>query len=66
MHTRATLRVRFGVFEFDLRAGELREGNRKVRLQEQPFQILRMLVEGRGETVTRDEIKTRPGAGRPG
>jgi serine/threonine protein kinase/predicted Zn-dependent protease len=57
MHTRVTQRVRFGVFEFDLRAGELREGNRKIRLQEQPFQILRMLVERRGEIVTRDEIK---------
>ena len=50
-------RVRFGAFEFDLRAGELRKGARKILLQEQPFQVLRMLVERRGDVVTRDEIK---------
>ena len=42
----------FGVFEVDLRAGELRRNGAKVRLQEQPFQILVMLLERPGE-VTR-------------
>src|ERR1700704_6239116 len=50
-------RARFGAFELDLKAGELHKGGRAVRLQEQPFQILRVLVEHRGELATRDEIR---------
>ena len=38
-----TRMIQFGVFEVDLRAGELRRNGAKVRLQEQPFQILVML-----------------------
>jgi serine/threonine protein kinase/Tol biopolymer transport system component len=49
--------VRVGAFEFDPKAGELRRGDRKVRLQEQPFQILLMLVERSGGLVTREEIQ---------
>ena len=52
-------RVRFGVFELDLRSGELRSGDEKTLLREQPLQILRMLVEREGELVTREEIKTK-------
>ena len=43
----------------DLKAGEVWKGTRKILLQEQPFQILLMLVEHRGRLVTRDEIKKR-------
>ena len=50
-------RVRFGDFELDLKAGEVCKGTGKILLQEQPFQILLMLVENRGEVATRDEIK---------
>jgi eukaryotic-like serine/threonine-protein kinase len=50
-------RVRFGVFELDLKAGELHKRGRVVLLQEQPFQILRMLVEHGGELATREEIR---------
>ena len=50
-------RVRLGAFQVDLRAGELREGERTIYLQEQPLFVLRMLVERAGELVTRDEIK---------
>jgi serine/threonine protein kinase/dipeptidyl aminopeptidase/acylaminoacyl peptidase len=50
-------RARFGAFELDLKAGELHKGKRVVLLQEQPFQILRMLVEQRGEVVLREEIQ---------
>src|SRR5580700_9612657 len=57
METAHPNRVQVGAFEFDLRAGELRAGDRKVRLQEQPFQILRMLVERSGGLVTREEIQ---------
>jgi serine/threonine protein kinase/Tol biopolymer transport system component/DNA-binding winged helix-turn-helix (wHTH) protein len=53
------VRVRLGVFELDLRAGELRAEDRTVRLQEQPFRILVMLLERAGEIVTRDEIQTK-------
>jgi len=49
--------VRVGAFEFDRKAGELRTGHRKVRLQEQPFQILLMLVERSGGLVTCEEIQ---------
>ena len=50
-------RVRFGVFELDLRSGELRRGKDKTVLAEQPLQILRMLVEREGELVSREEIR---------
>ena len=51
--------VRFSVFEADLRAGELRRNGVKVKLQNQPFQILAMLLERPGEVVTRDEMRAR-------
>jgi serine/threonine protein kinase/Tol biopolymer transport system component/DNA-binding winged helix-turn-helix (wHTH) protein len=51
--------VRFGGFELDIRAGELRKGGRRIRLQEQPFQILLMLLEHPGEVVTREEVRKR-------
>src|SRR5271168_4932503 len=50
-------RLCFGVFELDLRAGELRKHGLRVRLQEQPFQVLAMLLEHSGEVVTREELK---------
>jgi TolB-like protein len=49
--------VRFGVFEADFRAGELRKRGVKVRLQEQPLQILRLLLQHPGEVVTREELR---------
>jgi Tol biopolymer transport system component/DNA-binding winged helix-turn-helix (wHTH) protein len=51
--------VRFSVFEVDLRAGELRRNGVKVKLQNQPFQILAMLLERPGEIVTREELHSR-------
>jgi TolB-like protein/DNA-binding winged helix-turn-helix (wHTH) protein/Tfp pilus assembly protein PilF len=55
----AGVRLRFGVFEVDLRAGELRKHGVRVRLQEQPFQVLAMLLARPGETVTREELRNR-------
>jgi TolB-like protein/DNA-binding winged helix-turn-helix (wHTH) protein/Tfp pilus assembly protein PilF len=55
--------VRFGVFEVDLRAGELRKKGVKVRLQEQPLQVLATLLERPGELVTREELKHKLWAG---
>ena len=51
------VRVRFGAFELDLKAGELCLGDLKIILQDQPLQILLMLVERNGGLVTRDEIQ---------
>jgi DNA-binding winged helix-turn-helix (wHTH) protein/Tol biopolymer transport system component len=51
--------VRFGPFELDLRGGELRKEGRRIRLQEQPCQILRMLLESPGEVVSREAIRQR-------
>ena len=51
--------LRFGAFELDLRARELRKEGVKVKLQEQPFQILAMLLEHQGQVVTREELRSR-------
>ncbi len=48
--------VRFGVFEIDSDSGELRKQGVKIKLHEQPFQVLVMLLERPGEVVTRDEL----------
>ena len=57
-------RVRFGQFELNVRTGELypadtTDGSHRVLLREQPFQILRILIERGGKVVTRDEIKAK-------
>jgi TolB-like protein/DNA-binding winged helix-turn-helix (wHTH) protein/Flp pilus assembly protein TadD len=54
-----TGRLGFGVFELDLRAGELRKHGLKIRIQEQPFQVLAMLIEHPGEVVTRQDLHKR-------
>jgi DNA-binding winged helix-turn-helix (wHTH) protein len=48
---------RFGMFELDAGAGELRKAGRRVRLQSQPFQVLALLVDRAGAIVTRDELQ---------
>ena len=50
---------RFGVYEADARSGELRKNGAKLKLQEQPFQVLAMLLERPGEVVTREELRQR-------
>ena len=52
-------RFKFGVFEADLRTGELTKLGKRVRLQEQPFQLLAILLERSGELVIREEIRER-------
>jgi TolB-like protein/DNA-binding winged helix-turn-helix (wHTH) protein len=52
-------RFKFGVFEADLRTGELTKLGKRVRLQEQPFQLLTMLLEKPGELVIREELRER-------
>jgi DNA-binding winged helix-turn-helix (wHTH) protein len=51
--------ARFGVFELDTRTGELRKRGIRVHLQEQPFEVLALLIERAGDLVTRDELKRR-------
>lgn len=50
-------RFRFGVFEVDLRSGELRKQGIKIKLHDQPFQVLAVLLEHRGEVVTREQLQ---------
>jgi eukaryotic-like serine/threonine-protein kinase len=54
---RLFLPIRFGIFEVDLQAGELRKQGYKVKLQEQPFQLLIMLLDRSGDVVTREELQ---------
>jgi TolB-like protein/Flp pilus assembly protein TadD len=51
--------LRFGVFSVNLTTGELRKQGHRVRLQEQPFQLLAMLLACPGELVTREELRNR-------
>ncbi len=55
----ASRSARFGAFEVDLRAGELRKQGMKIKIQEQPLQILAMLLQRPGEVVTREELRKR-------
>lgn len=49
--------LRFGLFEADLQSGELRRNGVRVRLQEQPFQVLVLLLTRPGEVVTREQLR---------
>lgn len=49
--------LQFGTFEADLRTGELRRSGQRVPLQEQPFQVLCVLLQHAGELVTREELR---------
>ncbi len=49
--------LRFGVFELDLRAGELRKHGLKIKLQEKPLQVLSALLAQPGKVVTREELR---------
>src|SRR5215470_3140515 len=51
--------LRFGIFEMDIPARELRRNGVKLKLQEQPFQILYMLVGHPGQLVTREELRSK-------
>ena len=51
--------VRFGLFELDLKGGQLRRNGSQLRLPQQPLQLLAVLLERPGEIVTRDELRQR-------
>jgi DNA-binding winged helix-turn-helix (wHTH) protein len=50
-------RLRFGLFEADFTAGELRKRGRKIPLQDQPFRVLTLLLQRPGEVITRDDFQ---------
>jgi TolB-like protein/DNA-binding winged helix-turn-helix (wHTH) protein/Tfp pilus assembly protein PilF len=52
-----TRSVRFGAFEVDLRSGELHKHGIRLKLQDQPFQVLALLLEHPGDVVTREELR---------
>lgn len=49
--------MRFGAFELNARSGELCKNSRKIKLQDQPFRVLLLLLEHSGEVVTREELR---------
>lgn len=51
--------LRFGAYEVDLQEGELRKSGIRIKLQDQPFQILVLLLGHQGRTVTREELRQR-------
>src|SRR5437763_1932874 len=55
----ASSSIRFGPYELDLRSAELRKNEVRIRLQDQPFQILVALLERPGEVVLRQEIRNK-------
>src|SRR6202140_1910945 len=57
LETRSSAILRFGVFEVDVRAGELRKQGVRIKLQEQPFQVLTVLLQYAGEVVNREELR---------
>ena len=58
MHPQNAAIYRFGVFELDLRAAELRKNGVKLKLQDQPYQVLVKLLEHPGEVVSREELRS--------
>jgi len=51
--------IRFGAFEADLPSGEIRKSGSRIKLQDQPFKVLQILLEHPGELVTREELRSR-------
>ena len=58
LDTNSATILRFGTFQVDLRAGELHKQGKRVKLQEQPFQVLAVLVQRSGDVVTREELRS--------
>ena len=52
-------KIRFGAFEADLASGEVRKSGSRIKLQDQPFKVLQILLEHPGELVTREELQSR-------
>lgn len=50
--------LRFGIYEVDLRSGELRKQGKRIKLQDQPFQVLTVLLQRPSDVVTREELRS--------
>src|SRR3981081_1355804 len=57
LEAQASAILRFGVFEVDVRAGEVHKQGARIKLQEQPFHVLTILLQRPGEVVTREELR---------
>src|SRR6202163_1692197 len=57
LDTKSSGILRFATFEVDLRAGELRKQGKRIKVQEQPFHVLTVLLQRPGEVVTREELR---------
>jgi len=57
LETRSPAILRFGAFEIDIRSGELRKQGVRIKLQEQPFHVLAVLLQQPGEMVTREDLR---------
>ena len=58
LETQSPSVLRFGTFEVDVRAGEVRKQGVRIKLQEQPFHVLTVLLQRSGEVVTREELRS--------
>ena len=58
LETRPPAVLRFGTFEVDVCAGEVRKQGVRIKLQEQPFHVLTVLLQRSGEVVTREELRS--------
>ncbi|HEY6945400.1 MAG TPA: winged helix-turn-helix domain-containing protein [Candidatus Acidoferrum sp.] len=58
LETRPPAILRFGTFEVDVRSGELRKQGKRIKLQEQPFQVLAVLLQRAGDVVAREELRS--------
>src|SRR5690242_19700983 len=57
LEPRVAANLRFGTYEVDLKSGELRKQGKRIRLQDQPFRVLSVVLQRPGEVVTRDELR---------
>src|SRR5947199_81509 len=58
LEAQASAILRFGVFEVDVRAGEVHKQGARIKLQERPFHVLTVLLQRPGEVVTREELRS--------
>ena len=58
LETQSPAVLRFGTFEVDVRTGEVRKQGMRIKLQEQPFHVLTVLLQRSGEVVTREELRS--------
>lgn len=58
LEVRSSTILRFGTFEIDVRAGELRKQGLRIKLQDQPLHVFSLLLQRPGEVITREELRS--------